>query len=232
MKRVLWLTLAFLGACGGKTLGDDFEAGGSSGSGAQGGSGQGGSGQGGSGFGGSAQGGSTVGGSSQGGTAQGGQGGFGGNSGFGGDAGGGQGGFGGSPDGGFGGDAGFGGSQGGFGGNSGFGGDAGGGQGGFGGSGGAGGDCNSGSPMEDCTACQNDTFAFGGCCYDTLNRCYDDPGCYNLLDCFNLCADDACYQECFNRYPDGYDAYYTMYTCVLGTDPGNPGDCGFACQVF
>ncbi|MCB9590891.1 MAG: hypothetical protein H6718_36135, partial [Polyangiaceae bacterium] len=46
MKRAVWLSLAFLGACGGKTLGDGF--GGEAGSGGSSGSAQGGSAQGGS----------------------------------------------------------------------------------------------------------------------------------------------------------------------------------------
>ncbi|MBI4705945.1 MAG: hypothetical protein HY744_33040 [Deltaproteobacteria bacterium] len=65
----------------------------------------------------------------------------------------------------------------------------------------------------DCGSCSS--CAIDGACSDTYWACINFKDCYALLDCFNACADDPCYQNCFDEHPDGQKYYLDLIYCVV-----------------
>jgi hypothetical protein len=39
--------------------------------------------------------------------------------------------------------------------------------------------------------------------------------CSALIECFSNCQDDACYQMCWDTYPEGQEIYIKLADCVI-----------------
>jgi len=64
----------------------------------------------------------------------------------------------------------------------------------------------------DCGACQS--CAIEEACWAEWDACMSTE-CYALLDCFQNCWDDACYEDCLQQYPDAQEPYIELAICVV-----------------
>ena len=65
----------------------------------------------------------------------------------------------------------------------------------------------------DCFGCQE--CALNGPCQASWDTCLNNPDCLGMLQCFQMCADEACPQECFDGYPGGQSDYLDLAFCIL-----------------
>lgn len=75
---------------------------------------------------------------------------------------------------------------------------------------------------QTCDECQQEKFL--QVCGDVYDKCLQTE-CGDLLDCFQSCNDDACYNACFDKFPGGQQGYYELADCVLCKA------CGPECKV-
>ena len=69
-------------------------------------------------------------------------------------------------------------------------------------------------PVLDCNDCQSQAFSGNGECVDEGQSCVNDAQCEGLLDCFDGCNTDACYQDCADQFPGGVPLYNAIVDCI------------------
>jgi len=69
---------------------------------------------------------------------------------------------------------------------------------------------NCGSPQMGCTQC-----AIGGPCETEFTAFAGMPNAQALVDCYDPCMDEACYNACDAMYPDEAPAYNALAACVI-----------------
>lgn len=95
----------------------------------------------------------------------------------------------------------------------------------------------SGGP-QTCDQCFEGSTTGQGACVSKVNACFNHTDCAALVDCFQGCSSDACYQSCAQKHPAGLDVYLKINECVCETgckaecadDPScqtGGGGCGF-----
>jgi hypothetical protein len=64
----------------------------------------------------------------------------------------------------------------------------------------------------DCSTC-----ASMGPCLAEIQACETNPACIDLIWCFdaNMCEEPACFQMCFDTYPDGQRDFINMMECTF-----------------
>ena len=70
-----------------------------------------------------------------------------------------------------------------------------------------------GSSPEACDSCQNSIAPQA--CQGSVNTCFNDESCSQLLNCGNQCGDDqGCFQKCFDETPaPGQQLYFNILDC-------------------
>jgi MYXO-CTERM domain-containing protein len=51
-------------------------------------------------------------------------------------------------------------------------------------------------------------------CSSRTDSCINNSDCTDLLDCFDGCSTNSCYQDCINAHPTGYNLYTALIDCA------------------
>jgi hypothetical protein len=95
--------------------------------------------------------------------------------------------------------------------------------------GGGGGTCDNG----DCNSCYMCAQDEGGQCSDEVEACFMDGACNALVECFNDCTDEACFDACYDSHSAGQALYNAAIACLDGacTDSCGGGGGNTSCDV-
>ena len=87
-----------------------------------------------------------------------------------------------------------------------------------------------------CQECYNQVTWNEGTCVGTIEACFNNSQCRQLVDCLNNCSTTACQSQCFTDYPNGATMYSNIFDCICtacdsecGNDSmcNSSGGCGF-----
>jgi hypothetical protein len=74
--------------------------------------------------------------------------------------------------------------------------------------------------LGDCQECVNCSTSPGGDCEDPAQSCFDSPPCAALVRCQNMCADQACVEQCVADHPEGEAGFFALLECVSSACDG------------
>ncbi|NUO47732.1 MAG: hypothetical protein HOV80_02625 [Polyangiaceae bacterium] len=69
--------------------------------------------------------------------------------------------------------------------------------------------CDAEATCNDCQAC-----SFGADCATQYDACGNNPECFALNDCLNLCQDQACIDQCVTDHAAGVDDLLGLIDCI------------------
>jgi len=92
------------------------------------------------------------------------------------------------------------------------------GAGGTAGSAGSGPVCEAKTGEAECDAC------LGEFCLNECIALQDDPNGHAFVQCYNLCADQACYDACDAQFPEAHDHNLALLDCLMDDDCAIPCD--------
>lgn len=97
---------------------------------------------------------------------------------------------------------------------------------------------SSGSGGQDCQSCADGSTDNGGACGASVDVCFNDPACAALVQCYNNCQSQACFEQCDANNPNGLPEYDAIITCICtsgcATECASDPDCqqfGPACGL-
>ncbi len=77
---------------------------------------------------------------------------------------------------------------------------------------------------ETCDDCFLSSIQSNGACGSQANACTSNQDCLDLLDCFDACSTNACYQTCINQHPTGWGLYEAIVDCYCAACSGPCAD--------
>jgi MYXO-CTERM domain-containing protein len=66
----------------------------------------------------------------------------------------------------------------------------------------------------DCDGCSAAATSGQGACMTAVNACLNDAACNALVQCFNNCTTNSCYQQCQQNNPGGVSKYIAIGDCI------------------
>lgn len=68
--------------------------------------------------------------------------------------------------------------------------------------------------MPTCDDCFSTVQQPQGACAAAVDACVNNQDCLDINDCFGNCSTDACYQDCINAHPTGWNLYSAFIDCA------------------
>ncbi len=70
-----------------------------------------------------------------------------------------------------------------------------------------------GTVMPNCDDCFGSAQQPNGACANEVNACVENQDCLDINECFGPCTTDACFQQCIDQHPTGWQLYSAFITC-------------------